>query len=309
MPILFRTPRLCAAAAISVAAVCAIAGKAFAQVPAPLLIGPDRVGSAVTYRVTTSSGRAGSAPNVQALALHWKLGQKFVVTLTSAGDAQATPYIATRAADGTLRLDNVSADDAEGQGIVLALGVLNRLDGFVTAAPAGAKTWKTTLVVQPPAPAAPPAPNAPSPQAPQPLNILVAATRSDDATGTTLAGSGSIDRTVTRPAGGGSPRGGGGGMGGGGGLGRRGGMGGGGMGGGRAGGSSGAPQSIKVTTTIAVDAHFGGNGQLTSGTIVETNQASGDQSQPHQQDEQDGQSLPNPQIQPSTRSWKIERTP
>src|ERR1700681_641117 len=69
MQILFRTTRLCAAAAISVAAACAIAAKASARVPAPLLIGPDRVGSAVTYRLTTSID-----PNVQALALHWKLG-------------------------------------------------------------------------------------------------------------------------------------------------------------------------------------------------------------------------------------------
>jgi hypothetical protein len=304
MPILFRTPRLSAGAAISVVAACAIATNASAQVPAPLLIGPDRVGSAVTYRLTTSSGSAVSAPNVQALALHWKLGQKVVVTLTNADAAQATPYIATRGADGTLRLDNVSADDPEGQGVALALGVLNRLDGFVAAAPAGAKTWKTTLVVQPPAL---PTPNTPIPQAPQPLNILVTAARSDDATGTTLAASGSIDRTLTRPAGGGSPRGGGGG----GGMGRRGGMGGG-RGGGRAGDSSDSsapPKSIKVTTKIAVDAHFGRNGQLTSGTIVETNQASGDQSQTNQQDDQNGQSQPNPQIQPSMRSWKIERTP
>ena len=97
----FRTSRLAAGAAISVVAACAIAAKASAQVPASLLIGPDRVGSAVTYRLTTSGGRSESAPNVQTLALHWKLGQKVVVTLTNAGDAQATPFVATRAADGT----------------------------------------------------------------------------------------------------------------------------------------------------------------------------------------------------------------
>jgi hypothetical protein len=299
MQFLFRTTRLSAAAAISVAAACAIAAKASAQVPAPLLIGPDRVGSALTYRLTTSIDRAGSDPNVQALALNWKLGQKVVVTLTNADNAQATPYVATRAADGTLKLDNVSADDPEGQAVVVALGVLNRLDGFLATAPAGAKTWKTTLVVQP---AAPPAR---SPQTPPSLNIQVAAARSDDATGTTLAASGSIDRTVTRPAAAGSPRGGGGGGGrggggGGGGMGRRGGGGGGsGMGRGRSGDSSDSnsgPRSIKVTTKISVDAHFGRNGQLTSGSIVETIQAA-DQSQP------------SPQVQPSLRSWRIERAP
>jgi hypothetical protein len=52
---------------------------------------------------------------------------------------QATPLVATRAADGTLTLDNVS-DDPEGERIAMAIGVLNRLDGFVAAAPAGAKT-------------------------------------------------------------------------------------------------------------------------------------------------------------------------
>lgn len=310
MQFLFRTTRLSAAAAISVAAACAIAAKASAQVPAPLLIGPDRMGSALTYRLTTSTDRAGSAPNVQALALNWKLGQKVVVTLTNADNAQATPYVATRAADGALKLDNVSADDPEGQAVVVALGVLNRLDGFLATAPAGAKTWKTTLVVQPPAPPAR------SPQTSPSLNIQVAAARSDDATGTTLAASGSIDRTVTRPAGAGSPRGGGGGGGrggggGGGGMGRRGGGGGGGIGRGRSGDSSDSnsgPRSIKVTTKISVDAHFGRNGQLTSGSIVETIQAA-DQSQPNQPDEQNGQSQPNPQVQPSLRSWRIERAP
>ena len=201
MPMLYRTSRFFAGAALSVAAACAIAANASAQVPAPLLIGPDRVGSAVTYSIITAVGRAGSPPTLQTLALRWKLGQKVVVTLTSAGNAQAMPYVATRAADGTLTLDNVNADDPQGQRVAMAIGVLNRLGGFVAAAPAGAKTWKTTLVVQPPAPRGGPAPDAQSTQAPQPLNIPVAATRSDDATGTILAASGSIDRTVTHPAG------------------------------------------------------------------------------------------------------------
>jgi hypothetical protein len=315
----FRTSRLSAGAAISVAVVCAIAAEASAQVSAPLLIGPDRLGDAVTYRVTTSSGRAGSAPAVQTLALRWKLGQKVVVTLASADGAQATPYVATRAADGTLTLDNANKDDPEGQRVAIAVGVLNRLDGFVTAAPPGAKTWKTTLAVQPTALRAAPVQDSQSTQPPQPLNIAVAATRSDDATGTTIAASGSIDRTVTRPAGGGSPRGGdgsgrgGGGMGGGGGgMGRGGGMGGGGMGrrggGGMGGGMGSGPKSIKVTTKVTVDAHFGRDGALTSGTIAETSQAAGDQSAQNQQDQQDGQSQPNVPSQPLTRSWVIERT-
>jgi hypothetical protein len=303
MPILLRSPLLSAGAAIIVVASCAIATKASAQVSAPLLIGPYRLGSAVTYRLTTSNAGTGSTPNVQTLALRWKLGQKIVVTL--ADDAQAIPFVATRAADGTLTLDNVNADDPEQQRIALAVGVLNRLDGFVATAPAGVKTWKTMLVVQPPAPRTVPAPDAQSAQAPQPLNIPVAATRSDDAIGTTIAASGSIDRTLTRPGGGGSPRSGGG-MGGG--MGRRGGMGG--MGGGRTGGAFGSdsPKSIKVTTKITLDAHFGRDGELMSGTIVETSQTAGDQRQPDEQDDQNGQSQPNPQNQPSTRSWKIERT-
>jgi hypothetical protein len=92
MPMPPRTSHLSVGAAISVAAAFAIAANASAQVPAQLLIGPDRVGSAVTYRLTTSGGRAGSAPDVLTLALRWKLGQKVVVTVTSADDAQATPY-------------------------------------------------------------------------------------------------------------------------------------------------------------------------------------------------------------------------
>jgi hypothetical protein len=79
---------------------------------------------------------------------------------------------------------------------------------------------------------------------------------------------------------------GGGGMGGG--MGGRGGMGGGGTGGSL--GSSSGRKNTKVTTKITVDAHFGVDGELTSGTIVETNQGPGDQSQP------------------STRSWQIDRT-
>jgi hypothetical protein len=294
MPMPFRTSRLSAFAAISVAAACAIGANASAQVLTPLLIGPNRVGSAVTYRLTTSGGRAGNTPSVQTLALRWKLGAKVVVTLASAGDAQAPLFIATRAADGTLTLDNASGTEPEGQGVAAALGLLNRLDGFVAAAPAGAKTWKTTLVVQQPPPGPPPAPDAQSMPAPQPMNIPIAATRSDDATGTTFAASGSIDHTITRPgpAGGDAPRGGG--MGGG----RRGGMGGGGMGG--SSGSSSGRKSAKVTTKIAVDAHFGVDGELTSGSIVETNRAAGD---PNQQNQQNGQS------QPLTRSWQIERMP
>ena len=289
----FRTSRFSAVAAISIAAACAIAAKASAQVPAPLLIGPDRVGSAVTYRLTLSDSLAGSAANVQTLALRWKLGQKVTVTLSSADEAQAMPLVATRAVDGRLTLDNVSADDLDGQRIVMALGLLNRLDGFVASAQSGATAWKTTLAVQPLAPAAPPEANAQSTQVPQPLNIPVAATRSDDATGTTLAASGSINRTLMSP-GGGSARGGG--RMGGGGMGA-GGMGGGGMGrgGGRMSDGS-SPKSVKVTTTITVAARFSRDGELTSGTIVETNQAADDQSQS------------TAQSQPSTRSWQVERT-
>jgi hypothetical protein len=320
MSMLFRTPRLIAGAAITVAAACVITATASAQVPAPLLIGPARVGSAVTYHLITATGRAGSAPVLQTLALRWKLGAKVVVTLTSADNPQAMPYVATRAADGTLTLDNVNVDDPQGQRVAVAVGVLNRLGGFVAAAPAGAKAWKSTLVVQPPAPRGGPSPDPQSTKAPEPLNIPVAATRTDDGTGTIIAASGSIDRTVTRPAGG-SPRGGGGGGGeggGGGGMGRRGGMGGGGGGGmgggGRMGGGGGfgggsSPKSIKLTTKITVDAHFGRDGGLTSGTIVETTQAAGDQSQQNDQDQQNGQSQANPQGQPQTRTWEIERAP
>ena len=241
MPTLLRLP-IFASVALSVVLGGAVALPASALDPAPLFIGPNRLGAAVTYRLTTSAGPAGSAPNVQTLALRWKLGQKLVVTLTSADDAQATPLVATRAADGTLTLDNVS-DDSGGQRIATTIGVLNRLDGFVAAAPAGAKTWKTLLVVQPLAPPAAPALDTPvskSTQAPQPLNIPLTGTRSDDVAGTTLAASGSIERTVTRPAATSSPRGGGGG-----GMGRRGGAGGGGMGGGRMGGSLGSSSGPK----------------------------------------------------------------
>ncbi|MDB5092258.1 MAG: hypothetical protein JWO85_359, partial [Candidatus Eremiobacteraeota bacterium] len=91
------------------------------------------------------------------------------------------------------------------------------------------------------------------------------------------------------------------------------GMGGGGMGGGgRMGGGGGfgggsSPKSIKLTTKITVDAHFGRDGGLTSGTIVETTQAAGDQSQQNDQDQQNGQGQANPQGQPQTRTWEIER--
>jgi hypothetical protein len=299
MPMPFRSSRLFAGAAISFVAACAIAGNAVAQVPASLLIGPDRLGSTVTYRITTSSGRAQSAPTLQTLALQWRLGQKVLVTLTSAGDAQATPFVATRAADGALTLDNAGAVEPDLQPVAAAVGILDRLDDLAATALTGAKTWKTTLVVQPDAPpSAPDAQSTPPPQ--QPLKIPVAATRSDDATGTTLAASGSIDRTLTRPAGASGPRGGGGGgMGGGRGMGG-GGMGGGGMGrrgGGGGGDSFGSPSghSTKVTTKITVE-HFGVDGELTSGTIVETNQMAGQQSQP------------NPQSQPLTRTWQIDRT-
>jgi hypothetical protein len=316
MPMLTRTSRLSAGAALSVAAVCAFAPAA-AQVTAPLLVGPDRIGSTVTYRLTTSGGPT-NGQNVQTLSLRWKLGQKVAVTLTSADDPQGTPYVATRAADGTLALDNLSADDPEGQRVAMAVGVLNRLDAFVSGIPAGAKAWKTSLVVQPPAPRAnpsggtPTAPDAQSTPKPQPLTIPVAATRTVDATGTTLAASGSVDRTVTRRTrSGGSPNGGG--MGGG--MGRRGGMGGmggggmggGGMGGGRMGGLFGSgsqPKSVRVTTSITLDAHFSREGALATGSIVETNQTAEDQSQQSSQNA----STRNPQSQSFTRSWQIERT-
>jgi hypothetical protein len=90
-----------------------------------------------------------------------------------------------------------------------------------------------------------------------------------------------------------------------------GGIGGGGVGAGRMGGpfgSSSGPKSIKVTTNITVDAHFGRDGELTSGTIVETNQVAGDQSHRNEQDGQNGQSQANPQSESSTRSWAVERT-
>jgi hypothetical protein len=164
--------------------------------------------------------------------------------------------------------------------------------------------------VQPATPGTARTPDAQSTQAPQMLKIPIAVTRSDDATGTILAASGSTDRTIARPAGGASPRRGGmggggmgggsmggGGMGGGGmgglGMGRRGGMGG---GSGNSFDSSSGRTNTKVTTTITVDAHFDANGELMSGTIVEANQIAGEQTQQ------------NPQSQPSTRTWQIDRT-
>ena len=123
----FRTARFCACAAIWVGAACAIAATASAQVPAPLIVGPDRLGSTVTYQFKLSGGPAGNVADVRTLALHWKLGQKVTVTLTPAGQAQAMPLVATRAADSTLMLDNVNADDIEQQRIAAALGFAESL--------------------------------------------------------------------------------------------------------------------------------------------------------------------------------------
>ena len=312
MPILTRRLRFVAAAAAIAVAACAVTATVSAQVP-PLLIGPNRVGSAVTYHLTTVAG-ASSAQNVQTVALSWKVGQKVTVMLTSADDPQPTPYVATRAADGTLALDNLSPDDTEGQRVAAALGVLNRLDGFMASAPAGAKTWNTTLVVQPQARPNPPqgAPVVQSTPEAQPLTIPLAATRSDDASGTMLAASGSANHTVTHSADAGSPRGGrgmggsgglGGGIGGGG-MGRRGGMGGMGSLGAMGAGFGSGPKSVTVTTTITVDAHFGRDGTLLSGRIVETNQSADDESPQNQDGYQNGQGGAS---QPLTRSWQIER--
>jgi hypothetical protein len=271
-------------AAVFAAVICALAMKASAQVPAPLVVGPDRVGSTVAYRLTTEITGAGPA-SVQTLVLHWKVGQKVVVTLTS--DGPATPYVATRAANGSLALDNLSEDDPAGQHIATLIGVLNRLGGFVATAPAGAPTWKTTLVVQPPS-----APDAQSTSVPKALSILVVAKRVSDATGTALAASGSLDRTVMLPPSNGSSRG------------RRGG----------GGGTddlfdaSSAAKRINVTTTITVDAHFDADGILTTGSIVETTVA-GDPSKKAQHEPQSDLDQLPPESQPSTRSWKIDRTP
>jgi hypothetical protein len=174
--------------------------------------------------------------------------------------------------------------------------LLNRFDSFAASAPSGGKAWKTVAQplapAAPPAPAALPAPDAQSSQTPQPLAIPVAATRSVDASGTNLAASGSINRTVSSPGGsaGGGGRMGGGGMGGGG-MGRGGGMGGGRM----SGASSSNRSSTKVTTTITLAAYFNRDGELMSATIAETNQTADDQSP----------SMPGGQ--PSTLSWQIER--
>ena len=100
--------------------------------------------------------------------------------------------------------------------------MLNRFDRFAASAPSGGPAWKTVVhALAPaalPAPGVLPAPDAQSTQTPQPLDVPVAATRSDDATGASLAASGSINRTVSSPGGsaGGGGRMGGGGMGGGG---------------------------------------------------------------------------------------------
>ncbi|MGD1067781.1 MAG: hypothetical protein ABR975_13280 [Vulcanimicrobiaceae bacterium] len=295
MPNLFRTRRLSVSAAGFVALLCAIAAKTSAQVPAPLLIGPDRVGSAVTYRLTTVGV---SGPSVQTLALRWKLGRKVVVTLTSDDAGPSTPYVATRAADGSLTVDNLSTDDPAGQRIAALIGALNRLNAFVATAPGGATSWKTTLVVQPSAPPVQPVASPQSTSAPQALNIPVVAERSDDASGATVDATGSVDRTVKLPAQA-SPRSGGGGGGGGRGMGGGGGRmggGGGGMGSGGGGllGANSRPPSIKVTTTVLIDAHFGPDGQLRTGSIIEKSQAAGDQT-----------SAENP---PSTRSWVVDRT-
>jgi hypothetical protein len=296
----FPLPRhIFAGAALSATVACALVSRAAAQSDAPFVVGPARLGGAATYRLTlVSDGSDTSRPDAQTLALRWKLGDKIVATIVEPAGEQGTPYVTTRAADGSFSLDNPNPNDLEGQRVTSDLAVLNRLTRFAAGASAGAAQWNTTLLVQPPAANAPSAQNAEKPHA---LTIPVTASRINESDGTTLTASGSVTRTVTRPAAGGAGRGGRGGMGGrrgGGGFGGGGGFPGGGGGGGFPGGgspsgdtsgTSTAPTKFNVTTKVTVSAHFGRDGGLTSGTIVETTSRTDDQSA-------------------VTRSWKLERT-
>lgn len=295
---------LVTAAALFAVAACTAVAQADDQV-ARLVLGPPRLGTAVTYRLTIVRGDPPAAPtDVQTLALRWKLGDKIVATTTVSGEAQSTPYVATRAPDGSFTLDNGNPDDPQGQRLAAAFALMNRLTSFVAGAPAGAGTWNTTLTLQPPNPTADAA-AAPNAKKPQPIVLAVSAMRSSVSDGTTLTASGSSTRTVTHAASAGA--GGGRGAGRGGGMGRRGGGfpgggggypggGGGYPGGGDAGGAGGgmqipaAPAKTNVTTKITVSAHFGLDGTLTSGKIAETISSADDPTTT------------------TTRAWEVDRT-
>jgi hypothetical protein len=290
---LHKASRLVAGAVLSAVAASSAVAPASAQSVAALVLGPPRLGSAVTYRLTVVSGDpATTPPDVQTLALRWKLADKVLATVTNPAKGQSTPYVATRAADGTFALDNANPEDTEGQRLASAIGLMNRITGFVAGAPSGAGTWNTTLVVQPPNDNAPAGLNSKKPQA---LTVPLSAERSSVSDGTTLTASGSAARDVTRPAAEGSGRGVRPAMGGrrregllGGGYPSGGDMGGPGVGIGMGGAP---PKTSTVTTKIAVSAHFGVDGVLSSGTIVETISGSDDQTAA------------------STRSWEVDRTP
>jgi hypothetical protein len=198
MLMLPRARRVLAGAALSAVAACTIVAHASAQSVAPLVLGPARLGSAVTYRLSIVNGEAATTgSDAQTVALCWKLGDKVVATVAGPGQQQGTPYVANRAADGTFALDNVSADDPQGERLASAFAMMNRLTSFVDGAPNGARQWNATLFVQPFST------NTPAPQnttKPQALTVAVSATRSSASDGTTLTASGSVARKVTRAA-------------------------------------------------------------------------------------------------------------
>jgi hypothetical protein len=178
-----RARRLFGGTVLSALATCTFVTHASAQTVAPLVLGPASLGSAVTYRLSTvNAGTTTSASNAQTIALRWKLSDKVVATDTGPGGRQGTPFVATRAADGTFALDNVSADDPQSKRLASAFAVMNGLTSFVAGAPNGARAWSATLVLQPA------------------LTVPVSVTRSSASDGTTLTASGSVARNITLPA-------------------------------------------------------------------------------------------------------------
>jgi hypothetical protein len=173
--------------ALAAAVLCASpAGAERAVVPA---LGPLQAGAFAGYEVAWTTLVDGQkALSVSSmLAMRERAGEKIVASFRDSQDA-ASIYVMTRAADGTLALDNPDHLDRTGVLLRAAVSTLDQFVGVLAGEPAAAQTWTKSITIDVPVA---------DPTAPQQTTLIaLTASRSVREDGFTITATGASTQDV-----------------------------------------------------------------------------------------------------------------
>ena len=175
----------------AIAFACAAPTHVLAEAPQGSPIGPARVGTSASYRVTWTTTVDGNkvASVSSVVTLRWRAGEKILASMLDS-DQPASVYVVSRANDGMLTLDNAANVDATGARLGQVLTMFDALTAIVAEQPADATAWTKTVAIPVQAatsPANPPATTS---------DLAFSVTRATSAVGPRVSASGSSTQPV-----------------------------------------------------------------------------------------------------------------